>query len=271
MSTPRDHRRWLRLPGRAALARLSSSVRHLRVVGLSALLGLMIVAFFVALSTQAASRQRPAALPSGEWVPLASTAPADVLAAARATTLYQAIASHPQTLLGQAVRQGALGTPVLVRAFHPLPGMHDVWVIPLTQTTVPGLSTPGPHVVALLDLDYDRARQQVRAVSFAGPFQPGEPSFGKPFPRQTQQAASAIFTGAVHAPIAASTPPELVYFPANIDNLAGTHAQGKWSGGGQFPDLAVWHVQSADGHDYLVGLDSQTYQPAQLPWAQGAS
>src|SRR5262249_13384855 len=68
-----------------------------------------------------------------------------------------------------------------------------------------------------------------------------------------------------------SVAPELVYFPADFDAIAGTHAKIHWTAGGQFPDLAVWHVRSTDNHDFIVGLDRQVYQAQQLPLAKGAS
>jgi hypothetical protein len=192
-----------------------------------------------------------------------------VLSAARATTLYQEAAAQPHTLQGQAVRAGSLGTPQLVHVFHPLPGMYDVWVVPLMQSNVPGLSA-GQQVVGMFDLDYDAAQQRVRAVSFAGPFQVGEPAYGRPFPQQTQQTASAAFTKASTAPLMVSAPPELVYFPADLDAIAGAHATVHWVAGGQFPDLAVWHVRSTDNHDFIVGLDNHVYPAEQLPFAKGA-
>jgi hypothetical protein len=251
--------------------RIASSARRLRLAAFLALLAVMIVAFAIALATQTSVVPQPEAKGPGEWISLPSTSSADVLTAARATTLYREVAAHPETLLGQAVHAGSLGTPQLVHVFHPLPGMYDVWVIPLMQSNVPGLSAAGPHVVGMLDLDYDVKHSRVRAVSFAGPFQLGEPAYGRPFPQQAQQTAAAAFTSATHARMAVNVRPELVYFPADLDAIAGIHAKVHWTAGGQFPDLAVWHVRSADGHDFIVGLDDQVYPAAQLPLAKGAA
>jgi hypothetical protein len=250
---------------------MAGAARNVRVAGLSALLAAMIVAFGIALATQASLRPQPGTDVPVERVALASTSSADVLTAARATTLYQEVAAHPQTLLGQAVRAGSLGTPQLVHVFHPLPGMHDVWVVPLMQSHVPGLNAPGAQVVGLFDLEYDAALRRVRAVSFAGPFQPGEPVYGRPFPQQTQQTAAAAFTNATHAQMAVNAQPELVYFPADLDAIVGVHARVHWVAGGQFPDLAVWRLRAADGHDVIVGLDGQVYHAEQLPLAKGAA
>jgi hypothetical protein len=65
--------------------------------------------------------------------------------------------------------------------------------------------------------------------------------------------------------------PDLVYFPADLDAIAGVHARVHWVAGGQFPDLAVWRLRTADGHDVIVGLDGQVYHAEQLPLAKGAS
>jgi hypothetical protein len=65
--------------------------------------------------------------------------------------------------------------------------------------------------------------------------------------------------------------PELVYFPADLDAITGDHARVHWTAGGQFADLAVWYVRSADNHDFIVGLDSQVYPAEKLPYAKGVS
>jgi hypothetical protein len=246
-------------------------MRNVRLAALLSLLAVMILAFVIALATQTSSLPQPEAKGRDGWISLPSPSSADVLTAARATTIYQEAAAHPETLLGQAIRSGALGTPQLVRVFHPLPGMYDVWVVPLMQSNVPGLSAAGPQVVGMLDLDYDAAHHRVRAVSFAGPFQVGEPSYGRPFPQQTQQTASTAFTKITHAQMAVNVRPELVYFPADLDAIAGSHAKVHWTAGGQFPDLAVWHVHSTDNHDYIVGLDGFVYPVEKLPFAKGVS
>jgi hypothetical protein len=152
--------------------------------------------------------------------------------------------------------------------------MYDVWVAPLLGANVTGPPVGpqvAPQVVGLLDLDYDAAQHRVRAVSFAGPFQVGEPAYGHPFPQQTQQTAAAAFSKATTAQLMVSAQPELVYFPADLDAIAGIHAKVHWTAGGQFPDLAVWRMRSADGQDYIVGLDNQVYPADALPFAKGAA
>lgn len=57
---------------------------------------------------------------------------------------------------------------------------------------------------------------------------------------------------------------------APVDVIAGPHPTVKWSGGGQFPDLAIWRLPAANGQDYLAGIDSQVYTASQLPLAPAA-
>ena len=227
----------------------------------------MILAFAIVLAFQSNFTRR--ADTSG-WVPLASAAPADVLSAARATSTYQTVAAA-HTPIGLALQQGTLGTPVLVHAYHPTPGMLDVWVIPVLEQSVPGLSGPGPHVVALLDFAYDAANNRVRAASFAGPFVPGDPEYGQPFPRMAAPAAQALVARAGIPSAASTTPPELVYFSVDLTRVVGPHATALWTGGGQFPDLAIWRIPGAQGQDYIVGLDKRLYTPAELPLQPGSA
>ncbi|MGH2514393.1 MAG: hypothetical protein ACRDHP_01945 [Ktedonobacterales bacterium] len=70
--------------------------------------------------------------------------------------------------------------------------------------------------------------------------------------------------------VAMNAQPELVYFPANLDAIAGAKATTTWNGGGQFPDLAIWRLPASDGHDYLAGIDSRVYTATQLPLAPTA-
>lgn len=194
-----------------------------------------------------------------------SSQPTDILNAVRASDMYQQVYDAPQSLMGQALRSGTLGTPVLVHTYHPTPGMTDVWVVPVLDAS--GQTT------ALLDFSYDAASQIIRPISFDGPFVPGDPNYHQPFPRQTQAAAGAALA-ASFAARGASAPalgqPELVYFGADLDRVAGDHPTVQWTAGGQFPDLAVWIVPSGS-QAYLVGLDNHVYNAVQLPLAPSAA
>ena len=256
--------------------RRARTLRYLRTGAIGLFLVGMIAAFVIvlALPDNAPASSGPAG--GNDWVSLRSTTPTDLLAAMRSTTLYQEVAASPQTRMGQALRTSTLGTPVLVRAYRPTRRMPDVWVVPVLATGsrgasgVPSPPAVGASVVALLDFEYDRPHARIRAVSFAGPFVPTDPGFGQPFPRVTPSLALARVQQARRVNMAGGRQPQLVYFPADLNALNDPHSKLKWSGGGQFPDLAVWQVPATDGHDYLVGVDGVVYTPAQLPLAPNA-
>lgn len=236
-------------------------LRILRTAGIAAFMLATITAFIIVLAAHGNHTPSQPAATSADWVSLKSTAPADVQSAVRATRTYQTALSAPQTGLGHELQVGTLGTPVLVHVYHPTNGATDTWVVPVLDP-----SAPGAHVVALLDFAYDATHARMRATTFAGPFAPGDPEYGQPFPRTTASQAAARFSAAHVSAAFPSGQPELVYFSADLDKIAGPHPPMQWSGGGQFPDLAVWRI-SAGGTDYLVGLDGKVYPASQAPLA----
>lgn len=239
---------------------LARHTLHARTALIAAVLALVTLAFAAVLAAQSSSPTPP----SG-WVSLASSAPQDVLAAARQTPAFQSVASGARAPLSQALARGKLGAPVLVRAYHPTDGMTDVYVVPLYDTPNDTASEIDP--VALLDFAYDSAHQQLHALAFAGPFMPGDVLYHQPFPRLTIDQARASLAHERGVQLAAGTAPTLIYFAADMNRIAGPDADLKWTGGGQFADYAVWHTQGADGHEYIVGIDGHVYTPDQLPLA----
>src|SRR5260370_10537571 len=174
--------------------------------------------------------------------------------------MYQEVAASPQTRLGQALRIGTLGTPVLVRAYRPTRGMPDVWAAPVLATGssgsgasgsgatgVPSPPTVGASVVALLDFAYDRPHARIRAISFAGPFVPTDPAYGRPFPRVTPVVALARVQQARRLNVAGGEQPQLGYFPADLN--APNHPPSKlnWRGGGPVSALAARTVRATAG------------------------
>ena len=249
-------------------------LRRLRTVALAIGAVVAIGAFALALasaapSTGSAAGSQGSAAPAPNWVTLASTSPADIIRAARATQAFKDVYNAPQTLPGHALRTGTLGTPVLVHVYRPTPGLLDAYVIPVTA---PELAPAGSHIVMLLDFGYDQVHGRLRAESFAGPFVPSDPDYGQPFPRMSAQQALARFMeqqGTVHQRGAAQT--ELIYFPANLDQLNNASHPVTWTGGGQFPDLAVWRIVVPGRPDIIIGVDGRSYGAAQLPLAPGAT
>src|SRR5260221_12670000 len=199
------HSRRTREHGQRRRARV---LRYVRTGALGLFLVGMIAAFVIVLAlpdaAPASTGAAGGAHAGNDWVSLRSTSPADLLTAMRSTTLYQEVAASPQTRLGQALRTSTLGTPVLVRAYRPTRGMPDVWAAPVLATGssgsgasgsgatgVPSPPTVGASVVALLDFAYDRPHARIRASSYAGPFVPTDPAYGRPFPRATAVVALA--------------------------------------------------------------------------------
>lgn len=270
--------RWLRREqvGQSRTWRqLLAHVGHVRTGIIALFLVAAITAFALVLAAPSnASHQSASSAGDGNtphWVQVPSNKPQDVREAARSSALYQQVLASAQTLLGQTLRDGTLGTPTLVRVYHPAPGMSDVWVVPVLKDAVPGLNTPGPHVVALLDFAYDAPNNRIRPLTFSGPFVASDPQFGKPFPQVDAAAAISAVARARGQLLAAGQQPELIYFPADFAKIAGPNASILWRGGGQFADFAMWRVPAADGHDYIVGINGTVYTADQLPFSPQAS
>lgn len=236
----------------------------------------VVVAMATTSPAQGSSSATNGDQPSPDWVSLTSTSSADILNAARSTSMFQQMYNTPETLAGQALHAGTLGTPVLVRAYRPTPGMPDVWVIPVL--TPGSTSASAGHVAMLLDFAYDPANQRMRPLSFAGPFVASDPEYGQAFPRMNAQQALARFAAerpggasSLSASALASAQTQLVYFPVNLDQLNDPQHPGSWTAGGQFPDLAVWRVSMPGASDTIIGLDGRSYSSSQLPLVANAA
>lgn len=236
----------------------------------------VVVAMATTSAAQGSSSTTNGDQPPPDWVSLASTSPADIQSAARSTSMFQQMYNTQTTLAGQALHDGALGTPVLVHAYRPTPGMPDVWVIPVL--TPGSTSASAGHVAMLLDFAYDPANQRMRPLSFAGPFVASDPEYGQAFPRMNSQQALARFAaarpggaGSLSASALASAQTQLVYFPVNLDQVNDPQHPGSWTAGGQFPDLAVWRVSMPGAADTIIGLDGRSYVATQLPLVANAA
>lgn len=236
----------------------------------------VVVAMATTAPAQGSSSTTNGDQPSPDWVSLASTSPADIQSAARSTSMFQQMYNTQGTLAGQALHAGTLGTPVLVHAYRPTPGMPDVWVIPVL--TPGATSASAGHVTMLLDFAYDPGHQRMRPLSFAGPFVASDPEYGQAFPRMNSQQALARFAAerpgganSLSAAALASAQTQLVYFPVNLDQLNDPQHPGSWTAGGQFPDVAVWRVSMPGAADTIIGLDGHSYAATQLPLVANAA
>lgn len=191
-----------------------------------------------------------AATPAGEWIPLASVSPANVIAAARRSTLFNENASSD----GQVHDLSRLGAPVLVHALQ-VSASHawpDVYVIPI-------LDASGNVVAAAeADLSADHHAIDVSAiVTFGQPRAPGH------LVRLDKQQALTAIQNQRHTALRAGATADLVYFPGNAD--AQTLGQTHWSGGGESPFDPMWRVPGANQQTYFVGEDGAIYSSNQLP------
>jgi hypothetical protein len=198
-----------------------------------------------------AAGQAPDTSTEGDWIPLHSTASADILAAARQSPLL----AEGTDDAGSALDLSRLGTPVLVQGLAARSGarLPDVYVIALldrrgraSEAAEAELNAAHTalHVTAVVTF----ARPRMAAIS-------------------TLNAASAVSRvgRARHTTLRAGSTPELVYFP--VDAQAQVVGKVRWRGGGEYPADPIWRVPGADGRDYLVGTNGAVYTLDQLPLA----
>ena len=190
---------------------------------------------------------------AGDWIPLRSTAPADILAAARQSSLFQ------QNLAGtgdHVSNLSRLGAPVLVRALQPagaVAGQYpDFYVVPILDAS--GAATDAA------ELALNPAHTAIHVIAIVTY---GQPHARGAIPRLTTAAAVAAVVAQQHSALRPGTIPQLVYFPT--DATAQETGQITWTGGGTFPADPIWLVPGTDGRDHVVGVDGRAYYPQQLP------
>lgn len=192
--------------------------------------------------------------PTGsQWIPLRSSSPADVIAAARQTVLFNV----DRSANGDYVKDlSHLGTPVLVHALHAPGGivMPDCYVIPIHD------GTGATMAAAELNLNPAHTAIQVMAIVTYNHPRPHDT-----IPRVNQAAALSAVAAQHHTSLRVGAQAELAYFPVN----AYAQATGKivWVSGGEFPADPIWLVPGADGQDHIVGADGHVYYLKNLPIA----
>ncbi|MGH2504984.1 MAG: hypothetical protein ACRDID_20935 [Ktedonobacterales bacterium] len=189
---------------------------------------------------------------AGEWIPLRSTAAADILASARQSSLFQG----DQSASGDHADLSRLGTPVFVRAIQPKGApatlSPDFYVIPVQDAT--GAATDAA------ELEVNPARSAIQVIAIVTYSQP---HVDGAIARLTASAAAAALSAQRAISPRAGASPELIYFPA--DTAVQATAPSAWTGGGEFPADPIWLVPGADGGAYVVGADGRVYDLDQLP------
>jgi hypothetical protein len=182
---------------------------------------------------------------------LASQSQADIIAAARKSTLFKVDRSGNGDFVKDLSR---LGTAQLVQALHVAgkASASDYYDIPIHDSSGANIA------VAQLQLDSAHSSIIVAAIT----------TYAQPLPHDTLTKMSA--TQAVSAVQAKSgvsllqgQQPRLVYFPG--DHVAQATGKITWVAGGEMPYDPIWAVPGADGKDHVVGTDGQVYTTDQLP------
>jgi hypothetical protein len=241
----------------------SRKARRLRaVLGLAAMALLAVSVVALAGTLILTARTAPVSLASGQavtisddgWVPLRSTAPADVLAAARQSPLLEQSTDDA----GNPLDLSRLGTPVLVYglAARSAAKLPDAFVIPMLDRASRATRAAEAELNAA-----HTALHVTAVVTFTRP---------RPAAIAASSAASAVarVTRQRHTTLRASAQPDLVYFP--VDAQAQVVGAVVWRAGGEYPADPVWRVPGADGHDYFVGTNGAVYTLNQLPIAASA-
>jgi hypothetical protein len=185
------------------------------------------------------------------WIPIPSEAPADVIAAARKSQLFN-LNCPPGADCIQDLSH--LGTPAYVHVTGAPRSDHhpDLYLIPILDTNADTLG------VAEAALNPAHTAIQVGdLVTYATPLPKGAVT------KMGTADAIVALKAQRHTQPAAGKKLELVYFP--IDYAAWTTGKLTWNAGGQFPYDPIWLIHGADGKDYIVGTDGHVYTPKDLP------
>ena len=191
-----------------------------------------------------------------QWIPLASQAPGDVMAAARTSRLFGINADGR----GDTPSLANLGTPQLVRALAPAgaPAVPDYFDLPILDAN--------GTIIGVVLCELNRSHSAIAVIAI---IQYGRPrSSGALAEVSLQQAVSDV--AAQHAvALRSGVQPQLVYFP--FDFNAQETGKLNWVAGGESPDNPVWDIPGADGKDHFVGSDGHVYYLNDLPIMAAAS
>lgn len=185
------------------------------------------------------------------WIPLRSTSAADILAAAKKSTLLclpaPGLGDSPGPLTN-------LGTPILVLGLHTAryPDTADYYEIP--NLDAKGQTTD--IVTAALNPAHT-------AIHVASITEPEHPLPNGTIAHQSVSNAVAALDQQRGISICAGTAPVLVYIP--IDAALLETGQVTWIGGGGGPMDPVWLMHGANGIDYVYGSDGKVYALSEIP------
>lgn len=200
-----------------------------------------------------ASMQTSASARQLVWIPLRSTAPADLIAAAQQSALFAQNRSGSGDHVTDLTH---LGTPVFVRPLRRETAAHtilpDFYVLPI-------LNAQGETTDAA-ELELNSTHTAIHVIALVTYAQPHSMAT---IPQVTEQAAVAAVEAQHHVHLQNGMQAQLVYFPLDAQQ----QQTGKlvWKSGGEFPADPVWLVPGSDGQDHLAGTDGTVYYSSQIP------
>lgn len=190
------------------------------------------------------------------WIPLRSSAPADIIAAARQSDMFRQNAADGGDHVADLSR---LGTPVYVQAIQPRGAAADLYP---DFYVIPVLNSAGA-VTDAAELQLNQAHKAIHVIAIATYAQPRP--YGALTTMSSANALSAL-KGQRHLAVRPGSGPTLAYFPG--DATAQETGQVVWTGGGEYPADPIWLIPGANGHEYVAGADGRVYDVEQLPMVQ---
>lgn len=190
-----------------------------------------------------------------DWVTIRSPDVSDVLEAAKTTSMFQSALTSDDPI-GQALQQGIVTTPVLVRPYQSGLDLSPYWVLPIVKQTEPG-------VMALLVFLYDEPGKRLRGSEFLAV--PGQTYYGThTFPSPEARTIANFVEEQKQVDIRTETIPELIYFP-----LEQSEGQKPWMGGGSTASDPIWRIISKEQKYYYVDRQNKVFEGHKLPLASG--
>ncbi len=175
------------------------------------------------------------------------------MSAAQCTDMFQS-ALHGNDLIANALQNGTLATPVLVKPYRQDAGMAQFWVVPVvTKNNLPlALLTffYNPQSRLIHEGEFDAVTGDMFYVSHA-------------FPAISASSAATMVSIEQHVAAAQGQQAELIYFPGDFANArVGPNA---WHVGGTAVIDPIWRVPGADGAWHYVDHDGTAHVSTDLP------
>jgi hypothetical protein len=201
------------------------------------------------------------ALPSAApiWIPLNGQSASAVLAAVRQSPFFQMVTSAPPESDGYT-DLSHLDAPVLVLSYGANKEGGRVNAPDFYE--IPARSSAG-LVDNVISAELNRAHTAI----YVGSLGSTDPT--STWPGHLVNASQAVQIAQVqrHTGLRPGTQAHLVYLAAFNTGAfeKGPNPLPPWTAGGGGPQAPIWLVPGADGHDYFVGMDAQSYTLAELP------